>query len=155
MSARGPKADFQERLVLARSGHSQRVRRTNPTGPRKARPNDRLRREPGIHNHHNKVIPPPSSLRKHYGMHTSFDRRPARTKKRVLSIVADGPMCRRFRNRGSSKSLYLSEFSRCVHALVRKQGPIATDIDCCRRPLRQCPFLKPRSMGPRFRGDDP
>src|ERR1700676_3934468 len=44
------------------------------------------------------------------------DRRLRKT--RVLSIVAAVPTCRHFQNRGSSKSLYLSRFSRCVHALA-------------------------------------
>src|SRR3984893_7236235 len=39
-------------------------------------------------------------------------------KTRVLSIVAAVPTCRHFQNRGSSKSLYSSRFSRCVHALA-------------------------------------
>src|SRR3984893_2311803 len=48
------------------------------------------------------------------------DRRLRKT--RVLSIVAAVPTCRHFQNRGSSKSLYLSRFSRCVHALAPTRG---------------------------------
>src|ERR1700730_3348024 len=61
--------------------------------------------------------PPPQGARACTQLLIS-DRRLRKT--RVLSIVAAVPTCRHFQNRGSSKSLYLSRFSRCVHALAHK-----------------------------------
>jgi hypothetical protein len=43
-------------------------------------------------------------------------------KKRVFSTIADGPPSKRFRNRGSSKCMYLSRFSRCVNPIADHRG---------------------------------
>src|SRR5882757_11586880 len=45
-----------------------------------------------------------------------------RQKTRVFSTIADQASARRFRERGSSKSLYSSRFSRCVNLIGSSPG---------------------------------